>query len=113
MKTKPEPDDRIPTLAAKEAAILELLLKQPATEKYGLEMVAESEGQLRRGTVYVTLSRMEDKGYIESRQEEPERPTSGIARRLYKVTGYGQRAFQLHEMVRELARNRVALGGAL
>ena len=31
---------------------------------YGLELVTESEGALKRGTVYVTLGRLEEKGYV-------------------------------------------------
>jgi DNA-binding PadR family transcriptional regulator len=32
-------------------------------ELYGLQLVAASRGRLKRGTVYVTLRRMEEKGY--------------------------------------------------
>ena len=41
--------------------ILALLDSQ---ERYGLELVQLSDGQLKRGTVYVTLQRMEAKGLI-------------------------------------------------
>jgi DNA-binding PadR family transcriptional regulator len=108
MKHKKKTDDKVPTLSAKEALVLELLLRMPASAKYGLEMVAESNGQLSRGTIYVTLGRMEDKGYVESRPEEPDRLSSGIPRRLYRVTGYGQRVFQLWQMARELGRLHAA-----
>jgi len=108
MKAMKKTKDNVPTLSAKEALVLELLLRTAGLEKYGLQMVGESEGQLSRGTIYVTLSRMEDKGYVESRPEEPNRPTSGIARRLYRVTGYGQRVFQVWQMARELGRLRNA-----
>ena len=37
----------------------------------GLDMVKASNGLLRRGTVYVHLTDLEDKGLIESRPEEP------------------------------------------
>jgi lipopolysaccharide export LptBFGC system permease protein LptF len=42
-----------PRLSAKELLILELLVRDNAM--YGLELVAASRGQLKRGTVYVTL----------------------------------------------------------
>ena len=57
---------------------------------YGLEMVKASS-KLVRGTIYVLLSRMEDKGYVSSRQEREE-TQAGMPRRLYSITGLGQRA---------------------
>jgi PadR family transcriptional regulator PadR len=106
-------NDRIPSLSRMEALVLELLLENPSRELYGLEMVARSRNSLKRGTVYVTLDRMEDKGYVESRQEEPRPNVSGLPRRLYRVTGYGQKVFHVWEMARELGRMRPAeVGGA-
>jgi PadR family transcriptional regulator, regulatory protein PadR len=58
---------QIPTLPPKEALILELLVEQ--SEMYGLQLVAASKRRLKRGTVYVTLGRMEEKGLITSRLE--------------------------------------------
>lgn len=106
-------EDPVPSLSAKEAVVLELLLASLTKEMYGLEMVASSGKQLKRGTVYVTLDRMEDKGYVKSRQEDAQPNASGIPRRLYQVTGYGQRAFEIWQMARELGRTRlVQVGGA-
>lgn len=106
-------DDPVPSLSAKEALILELLLENPAKEKYGLEMVTNSGNRLKRGTVYVTLDRMEDKGYVQSRQEEPRLDASGLPRRLYRVTAYGQKIFEIHEMAREALHLRPAKLGVL
>ncbi len=53
-----------PRLSPKEALILDLLR---GGEMYGLELVTSSDGALKRGTVYVTLGRMEEKGLIVSR----------------------------------------------
>jgi PadR family transcriptional regulator, regulatory protein PadR len=100
--------DRVPSLSRKEALVLELLLESQAKEMYGLEMVATSHDRLKRGTVYVTLGRMEDKGYIRSHQEQPREGASGIPRRLYQVTGYGQKAFEIWQLARELKRVRAA-----
>ena len=106
-------DNLIPTLSTIEAVVLELLLHNSSMEMYGLELVANSGSRLKRGTIYVTLNRMEDKGYIESRQEEPRPNTAGLPRRLYRVTGYGQKVFEVWQMARELGRLRTAdLGGA-
>jgi DNA-binding PadR family transcriptional regulator len=50
-------------------------------------MVKKSEGKLKLGTIYVTLSRLEDKGFAISRKEIE--PTLVVPRRLYKITGNG------------------------
>ena len=106
-------DDRVPSLSGKEALVLELLLEKPAKEMYGLEMVAGSRNKLKRGTVYVTLDRMEDKGYVKSRLEEPRPNVSGMPRRLYRVTGYGQKIFRIWETARDAGRMRTALLGGV
>ncbi len=82
---------RLPTLGRTETAILEMLCSRSG-ELYGLEMVAMSGGRIKRGTIYVILNRMEDKGYIVSRQEEANPKERGIPKRLYKPTGLGERA---------------------
>ena len=93
--------DNIPRLSNKELLILELLIANHTREMYGLELVAKSDDRLKRGTIYVTLGRMQEKGFIESRQEaeDPSRP--GIPRRLYKATGYGMRVYEAWRNARE------------
>ena len=78
-----------PTLSAKETLILELLVEH--SEMYGLELVAASGKQLKRGTVYVTLGRMEDKGYITSQVEAAPSAAGGLPRRMYIATPLGRR----------------------
>src|SRR5262245_55219928 len=113
MNKTEHPEEQVPSLSSMEALILELLLENPAKEKYGLELVTNSRDRLKRGTVYVTLDRMEDKGYVQSRQEVPRADASGLPRRLYRVTGYGERMFRSWEMAREAGRMRLAeVGGA-
>ena len=58
----------VPRLSSKESLILEFLAR--GEELYGLQLVAASKGRLKRGTVYVTLGRMEDKGYVTAHAEE-------------------------------------------
>lgn len=82
----------IPRLSAKEYLILDALVARGG--QYGLELVRNSEGQLKRGTIYVTLGRMEEKGYVESEQSK-ELYVSGKPKRLYKPTGYGAKVFRL------------------
>src|SRR5437762_10651692 len=80
---------RVLTLSAKESLILELLVEKD--ELYGLQMVAASRRKLKRGTVYVTLGRMEEKGYISSRLEDAPADVGGMPRRLYQPTPLGRR----------------------
>ena len=82
----------IPRLSAKESLILDLL--GHGDEFYGLQLVAASKGRLKRGTVYVTLGRMEDKGYVTSRAEDAPDGAGGLPRRLYEATPYGLRVLK-------------------
>jgi PadR family transcriptional regulator len=79
----------VPRLSPKETLILELLVEQ--SEMYGLELVAASGKQLKRGTVYVTLGRMEEKGYITSHVEAAPSAAGGLPRRMYVATALGRR----------------------
>ena len=83
---------RIPTLSPKETLILELLSK--GDEMYGLELVDASRRGLKRGTIYVTLARMEDKGFVTSRLEDPPADSGGLPRRRYRPTALGRRVFE-------------------
>jgi len=78
-----------PRLSAKEALILDPLVR--GDEAYGLELVAASRGRLKRGTVYVTLGRMEQKGYVSARSEPSPEGAGGLPRRMYSATPYGIR----------------------
>ena len=66
-------------------------------EKYGLEIVADSDGLLRRNAIYVLLGRMEEKGLIEGREEATPRGKMGPPRRVYRVTGHGVRCLAAHD----------------
>ena len=98
--------DDLPRLSAIETLILDLLAEE--REMYGLELVEASKQRIKRGTVYVTLARMEQKGYVGSRQEARGSGAIGLPRRMYRVTPFGAR-------VREawaLARRTLAWEGA-
>lgn len=84
--------NEFPKLSSKEMKALEMLIHNG--EMFGLEMVESSEGELKRGTIYVTLSRMCDKGYIESREEPRTAPEIGIPRRKYWATGLGENVYK-------------------
>jgi PadR family transcriptional regulator, regulatory protein PadR len=76
-------------LPPKERLILELLAG--SGPMFGLQLVEQSEGSLKRGTVYVTLGRMEAKGLVTSEQEPPVPGAIGLPRRLYRPTALGER----------------------
>jgi DNA-binding PadR family transcriptional regulator len=82
----------LPTLPSKERLILDLLVS--GGPMYGLQLIASSGGSLRRGTVYVTLGRMEAKGYLSSEQEAPPPDAIGLPRRVYSPTALGQRVLR-------------------
>jgi DNA-binding PadR family transcriptional regulator len=80
---------RVLTVSPKELVVLQLLARENGL--YGLQLVAASRGRLKRGTVYVTLGRMEDKGLIASRLEAAPPDAGGLPRRIYDVTSLGRR----------------------
>lgn len=92
--------NEVPSLSPTEAKILQRLIGHG--EMYGLQLVEESDGDIKRGTVYVTLQRMTEKGFVESRQEEPLPPTPGLPRRMYRATGAGETALRTWERVADL-----------
>ncbi len=90
----------LPRLSSAERRILDLLAIHG--ELFGLQMVERSGGRLKRGTVYVTLGRMQEKGYLASRQEPLPAGAIGHPRRLYRPTAYAVRvlaAWRLAERV--------------
>lgn len=82
-------------LSSLEAIVLDLLAAKAPT--YGLDLVTASRGRLKRGSVYVTLGRMEAKGFVTSRLDE--RPGVGPSRRLYEPTAAGLRALVVRQLV--------------
>ena len=70
-------------------------------QRYGLELVDSSDGALKRGSVYVILARMEDKGFVDSWQEERSPGASGLPRRLYRATPYGLKVHEAFATLRE------------
>jgi|SRR5947207_15607476 DNA-binding PadR family transcriptional regulator len=87
----------LPSLSRKEYVVMNMLIGA-RREMYGLELVDRSEGEVKRGTIYVTLNRLEEKGYVSSKKE-PEAPGIASPRRLYKPTGLGEKVFRAFESV--------------
>ena len=80
-----------------ESLILSLLTAMG--ESYGLDLVKASDGQLGRGTIYVTLSAMEDVGLVASREETVIDERIAIPRRLYRITERGRHALADADML--------------
>jgi DNA-binding PadR family transcriptional regulator len=89
-------------LSSLELLILQMLSDRGST--YGLDLVAQSRGRLKRGSVYVTLGRMEEKGMVTSRLDE--RPGEGPPRRLYEPTAMGLRALTVVTLVNDVIAQR-------
>src|SRR5262245_7174769 len=89
----------LPSVSSIEALILELI---GSGERFGLELVDNSDGRLKRGTIYVTLTRMEAKGFLESRQEARAPADGGLPRRLYRVTAYGAEVHRASASLRQV-----------
>jgi PadR family transcriptional regulator len=89
---------RSPSMSRTESLVMELLRSR---ERYGLELVDRSDGALKRGSVYVILARMEEKGFVESRLEERSPNASGMARRLYRATPYGRKVHGAFAILRD------------
>jgi DNA-binding MarR family transcriptional regulator len=95
-------DNGLVALPRKERLILELLASEGPM--YGLQLVEHSDGTLKRGTVYVTLGRMEAKGFVESQQEPVPPGGIGLPRRIYRPTALGERMLRAWAaFARELA----------
>lgn len=60
------------------------MLANAESEMRGLQMVEASQARLKRGTIYVTLQIMEEKGLISSREQ------LGTDRRFYRIAENGR-----------------------
>lgn len=85
-------DHPLPTLSAKERIVLDLLAVEG--QMYGLQLVTQSGGRLKRGTVYVTLGRMQQKGLIDADAEKLSDDSGLVPRRMYRATPFGLRVLQ-------------------
>ena len=69
--------------------LLEAMIVDPAREWYGLELMNATK--LSSGTLYPLLHRLVQDGWLVRTSEEPS-TSGGPTRRLYVLTGVGQRA---------------------
>jgi DNA-binding PadR family transcriptional regulator len=81
-------------LAATERLILSLLSADGPS--YGLQLVESSKGRLKRGGIYVTLGKMEEKGLVSSTSQAD-------GRRIYELKGLGHRALAAIEIMGDVS----------
>jgi DNA-binding PadR family transcriptional regulator len=86
--------DRSPSSA--ELLAMQLLRDSPSG-MYGLEMVEASSGRFKRGTVYITLGRLEESGFVKSRTQRANPPD--LPRPIYRLTALGERALHAAEIM--------------
>ena len=85
---------------------------------YGAELMRDLEEragrQVQGGALYVTLDRLEKKGYLESRMGEPDAQRGGRPKRFVDVTPAGVRALADHReaLLRVWEGLETKLGGA-
>jgi PadR family transcriptional regulator PadR len=97
---------RPPTLTGKEEVVLRLLVS--GGPQYGLQLVSSSDGHLKRGTIYVTLGRMQEKGYVESEADPSAADDLVLPRRIYRPSGYGLQVLKAWAQMRQTLKWEVA-----
>ncbi len=104
MASSHEPKERRTRRRSHQAKlVLEVLLKAPAEEVYGLQVVDASGVGV--GSVYAILRRLEDEGFLDGRWEQVDPSSEGRPpRRYYRLNGDGRRLAH-----RETAADREAL----
>ena len=73
-----------------EMVVMRILQSNPLGA-YGLEIVMESKGAVKRGSVYVLFGRLEEKGFVRVLTSKKERDTLGPTRPQYRLTAEGTR----------------------
>lgn len=80
-----------------EFSILKMLVDNGTKSMYGLELVDRSGGKLKKGSVYVLLSRLEEKGFVDGKKEDP--MEVAVPRKLYRITAPGRKVVRAWESV--------------
>jgi len=96
--------------------IVMLVLLRLGDEAYGVPIARDIEEQTRRevklGSVYATLDRLEEKGYVVSALGEPTQERGGRAKRYFHVTKPGMREVrETRRMLTKLWRSVPELAG--
>jgi PadR family transcriptional regulator PadR len=83
-------------MSKQTAHLLQELLSAPQTWRHGYELSQETE--IKSGTLYPLLIRLEEQGFLESRWDEPERE-GRPPRHAYRLTASGS------ALAKELRKN--------
>lgn len=74
-------------------------------EAYGVSIKKEIETRLSRkvsvGALQTALKRLEDKGYLKSREGESTEERAGRPKKYFQITAYGKRALEYTRNTRE------------
>jgi len=90
----------------KEILVLHILRDSPQG-MYGLAVSKASDGKLGQAAVYVTLSRMESKGFVKRRVPAAE-DHPGLPRPLYRITALGERSLRAADAARLVLQGAMA-----
>lgn len=78
-------------LSPQTVSVLEALAAEPDAWRYGLQIVGDTG--LKSGSLYPILVRLAERGLLEGRWAEPERP-GRPPRHAYRLTGAGRAALR-------------------
>jgi len=81
-----------------EMAVMKIL-QGKARGAYGLEIVAASNDAVKRGSVYVLLGRLEEKGFVRVLKTKPLAGYEGPPRPQYQLTAEGARVMAAAEAI--------------
>lgn len=76
--------------SGKELEVLRILQSE-AKGMYGLKIVEASGGKITRGSIYVLLGRLEEKGFVSVAKTTEQVRHAGLPRPRYRLTAVGQR----------------------
>ncbi len=95
-------------IAGQFEEIVLLAVMRLGTNAYGVRIrqtVEEATGRMTSvGAIYTTLERLEQKGFVSSRQGDPTPERGGRAKRFFKIEGAGVQALNDVQRTRDLLR---------
>lgn len=90
-------NERLRDWPTKAETLVLQMLQNETGGMYGLEIVQASKGAIKRGSVYVLLGRLEEKGFVKAQKPKADLDYPGLPRPLYKLTAEGSRVLAAAE----------------
>lgn len=81
-----------------EMLVMRILQSEPQG-LYGLQVVDRSDGVVKRGSVYVLLGRLEEKGFVKMIRPKSDADHAGKPRPTYRLTGEGAKVLAAAESI--------------